>query len=112
MARFYTNENFRLSIVLELRKLGNDVLTSLEAGNANQSIPDEKVLEFSISENRILITFNRRDFIQLHNSKSEHSGIIVCTDDPDAARIAKKIHDAVLDKGLENQLVGIHRDSI
>jgi hypothetical protein len=30
MAKFYSDENFRLSIVFELRKLGNDVLTSLE----------------------------------------------------------------------------------
>jgi hypothetical protein len=62
MAKFYSNENFRLSIILELRKLGNDVLTSLEAGNANKSIPDNEVLSFSSKEWRILLTFNRRDF--------------------------------------------------
>jgi len=40
MARIYTNENFRFSIVVKLRELGNDVFTALEAGNANKSIPD------------------------------------------------------------------------
>lgn len=47
MAKIYTNENFRYSIVIKLRELGHDVLTALEAGNANQSIPDENVLEFA-----------------------------------------------------------------
>lgn len=31
MARFYSNENIALQVVKELRRLGPDVLTSLEA---------------------------------------------------------------------------------
>lgn len=50
MSRLYTNENFRYSVVLRLRSLGHDVLTSLEAGNANQCIPDEDVLKFATKE--------------------------------------------------------------
>ena len=48
MARFYSNENFPLQTVIELRLLGHDVLTSFEAGNANQAVPDEEVLSFSV----------------------------------------------------------------
>jgi hypothetical protein len=35
MARFYSDENFPLPVVEELRKLGHDVLTIHEAGQAN-----------------------------------------------------------------------------
>jgi hypothetical protein len=34
MASLYTNENVPLEVVAELRRLGHDVLTSYEAGNA------------------------------------------------------------------------------
>lgn len=34
MARLYANENFPYAVVQELRRLGNDVLTVAEAGNA------------------------------------------------------------------------------
>jgi len=111
MAKFYSNENFRLSIVFELRKLGNDVLTSLEAGNANKSIHDDEVLKFSCKEDRILLTFNRRDFIRLHSLNSNHAGIIVCTDDPDGFRLATKIHSVSLNSNLKNQLIRINRES-
>jgi hypothetical protein len=40
MSRFYSNENLPLEIVKSLRKFGHDVLTSVEAGQANQGIPD------------------------------------------------------------------------
>ena len=49
MARFYSNENIALQVVMELRRLGHDVLTSLEAGNANASVPDPEVLAFASS---------------------------------------------------------------
>ena len=54
MARFYANENFPRQAVNELRGLGHDVLTSLEAGNANRSVPDEEVLGFAARERRVL----------------------------------------------------------
>jgi hypothetical protein len=34
--RFYADENFPLAVVIELRKLGHDVLTTLEDERANQ----------------------------------------------------------------------------
>lgn len=37
MARFYSNENVPIQAVRELRRLGHDVLTSIEAQNANRS---------------------------------------------------------------------------
>jgi uncharacterized protein with PIN domain len=71
-AKLYANENFRQPLVRELRKLGYDVLTSLEANQDNQGIPDSQVLEFAISQNRALITYNRKDFLKLHKGNQRH----------------------------------------
>jgi hypothetical protein len=94
MAKFYTNENFPKPAVEALRKLGHDVLTSLEAGNANQSTPDEEVLRFATQQERILLTLNRKHFIRLHEAKPEHSGIIACTLDINFSRLADQISSA------------------
>ena len=55
MARFYSNENVALQVVVGLRRLGHDVLTSLEAGNANAAVKDTEVLAFATNEGRILL---------------------------------------------------------
>lgn len=83
MVSFYTNENFPIKVVNLLREMGHNVLTSHEAGNANQRIPDEDVLEFAAKTGRILLTLNRHDFIELHEKISNHAGIIVCTQNSD-----------------------------
>jgi hypothetical protein len=44
VARFYANENIALQVVVELRRLGHDVLTSLDTGKANSAVPDAEVL--------------------------------------------------------------------
>jgi hypothetical protein len=93
VARFYSNENFAIDIVKILRDCGHDILTSYEAGQANQSIPDLEVLLFSTNQNRILITFNRNDFIELHRGGMNHSGIFICKDDRDYFGQAKFIND-------------------
>jgi hypothetical protein len=59
VARFYSNENIALQVVMELRRLGHDVLTSLEAGNANAAVPDHDVLAFAAAHGRILLSHNR-----------------------------------------------------
>jgi Domain of unknown function (DUF5615) len=80
----------------ELRRLGNDVLTSLEAGNANASVPDPEVLSFASSRQRILLTHNRRHFLQLHVRRTErHCGIVLCTFDADFAGQADRIDAAI-----------------
>jgi hypothetical protein len=56
VARFDSNENIALPAVVELRRLGHDVLTSMDAGNANASVPDDEVLAFAAREGRILLS--------------------------------------------------------
>ena len=97
-----------------LRELGHDVLTSFEAGNANLSIPDDAVLDFARLNNRIVLTFNRKDFIKLHNQNPFHPGVIVCTEDKDNTALAHRIHDVLmsLNGETENQLIRVNRPNL
>src|SRR5438270_8349531 len=95
MARLYTDECFSRPVVEELRKLGHDVLTAHEAGQANQQIPDADQLAFAITRGRAVVSFNRRHFKYLHTTVAPHRGIIVCTRDDDVIALAKRIHDAL-----------------
>ena len=110
MVKFYSNENFPFPAVLALRALGHDVLTSLEAGNANQSTPDADVLAFAAQQKRVLLTLNRLHFIRLHQSNSDHSGIITCTIDPDHDRLAHRISEACLqNEPMQGKLIRVNR---
>ena len=93
MISLYSNENFPLDMVIVLRQLGYDVLTSYEAGQANQGISDEAVLTFATAQDRSVITLNRDDFIQLHRQGLSHAGIIICKDDRNYAGQAQALHD-------------------
>lgn len=88
--RFYANEKLTAGLVETLRQLGYDVLTSYEAGNANQRIPDDRVLATATADDGAVLTFNRDDFLALHRSNMNHSGIVVCKDD-------SKKHQAIAD---------------
>ena len=111
MAAVYSNENFPLPVIEELRRLGHNVLTSLEAGNANRAIPDVEVLAFAAAEHRILITLNRRHFLQLHQrGEIAHTGILACSYDPDFIRQARQIHQSISTLGeFQNRFVRVNR---
>ena len=110
MARLYSNENFPLPVVEELRNLGHDVATIQERGRANEAAADPEVLEWAVAEQRAILTLNRRDFIRLHNQIPEHAGIVVCTVDPDFIGQAKRIHTALTtDSDLRGRLIKVNR---
>ena len=48
MARLYADENFPFPAVEELRRLGHDVLTSHEGGQAGQAVPDRRYWRLSL----------------------------------------------------------------
>lgn len=110
-ARLYSNENFDRRVVVALRALGHDVLTSQDAGRANQRIPDEAVLEFAKREGRAVVTFNRLHFLRLHSATNgEHEGIIVCSTDNDTTALARRIDAAIHEAGvLKGHLVRVNR---
>lgn len=112
MAKKYADENVPLPLISRIRGLGHDVLTTAESGQAGFAIPDEKVLEFARETARILLTMNRRHFIRLHSISSNHSGIIVCSLDPDFPAQAQRIHQALIDtKSFTGVLIRINRPS-
>ena len=112
MVRLNANENFPFPVVIELRQLGHDVLTTQDTGQAGQATSDEAVLAFVSAENRALITFNRKHFVRLH-SQCKHSGIIVCTFDSNFIALARRIHQAIEhSKDLTQQLIRVNRPPV
>jgi hypothetical protein len=110
VARLYADENFPLPVVEALRHLGHDVLTMQDSGRSGQAMSDEEVIEFAQAEQRTLITLNRRHFVRLHGEFPEHSGIIVCSFDPDFIALAQRIHAcSAAQPSLARQLVRINR---
>ncbi len=109
MARLYSNENFPLPVVEELRRLGHDVITIQETDDYEQSLSDKAILEFARAEKRAVLTLNRKHFINLHKKHTRHCGIIVCTFDLDFIGQARRIHTAVeSQKKLSGQLIRIN----
>ena len=110
MARLYMDEQFPKIVSQLLREMGHDILTVQEAGKGNLGIPDEDVLSFAVADNRSVVTLNRDDFIRLHRADSQHCGIVVCTNDPDRARMASRLNDAIVDRvDLQGNLIRVVR---
>lgn len=110
MARLYANENFPFPVVEALRRLGHDVLTIQETGRANQELPDPEVLAFATTEQRAVLTLNRKDFIRLHHASAAHAGILVCTFDPEFEAQAQRIHATLQEHSvLTAQLLRVNR---
>jgi hypothetical protein len=110
VARLYSNENFPLSVVEELRRLGHDVLTIQDTGKAGQSVEDDVVLDYAVADDRAVLTMNRKHFIRLHAEKPDHHGIIACTVDGDFAGQAGRIHAAIGTAGdLRGKLLRVNR---
>lgn len=69
----------RTSLVRALRARKVDVLTANEAGQVGVS--DDEQLAFAAAQERVIFTFNRGDFLQLHTAYLQqnriHSGIVV-----------------------------------
>jgi predicted nuclease of predicted toxin-antitoxin system len=111
MAKLYADENFNLKSVALLKELGHDVLTPHDTGQANQRVPDETVMEFAQRTERIVLTFDRKDYARLHLLQPGHFGIMICKQDIDFIALANRIHAALeaASGQLSGQLVRINR---
>lgn len=111
MARLYGDENFDVQAMELLRQLGHDTLTTRDAGQANQRIPDHEVLAFATADNRAVGTFDRRDYFRLHQEVPSHAGIIACTYDPNTSRLASSIHKCIETEpdGLAGKFIRVFR---
>jgi len=110
LARLFADENFPQPVVDALCSLGHDALTTQQLGVAGVGLSDRSILAAAASDDRAVITLDRKHFIRLHSRVESHAGIIVCSADPDSVSLAARIHDAVARKGeLRNQLLRIVR---
>jgi hypothetical protein len=79
MVALLLDEDIHKSAAEQLRLRGYDAIHVTEIGRAGLS--DEEQLFFAHTESRILISFNIRDYVRLHESfslsKTVHSGIIL-----------------------------------
>src|SRR5687768_18495192 len=79
IALYFDEDSMDKRIVSGLRARGIDVLTAYEAGQVPRG--DEEHLEFATSQDRVLFSFNIKDFYAIHsnwlkNGRS-HAGIVV-----------------------------------
>src|SRR5262245_53021600 len=73
--RIHLDESCHPGLAKALRLRGIDVSTSQEAGLLGAIDPDQ--LAHAHAEGRVLVTFDA-DFVALHSSNLEHSGICFC----------------------------------
>jgi predicted nuclease of predicted toxin-antitoxin system len=110
MALLFADECFDLDVVVELRRLGHDIVTVKDVGLNDQKMGDAVILAYAHSVGRAVLTFNRKDFRRLHPRSQPHSGIINCTNDDDKLALAARIHHAISNlSSLDNQLIRVNR---
>ena len=79
MIKLYLDEDVHKKTAIALQIRGYDVLSAHEIGN--WGITDFQQLEFAVAQGRAIYTFNRGDFMKLHNeyiqNGKSHFGIIL-----------------------------------
>lgn len=90
----YADEDFSYPVVIELRKMGHDVVTAQRDGFAGSS--DSVILARAFSLNRAVLTYNRGDFERLDRQRDPHVGILSATHDNDFLALAVRIHNKLL----------------
>jgi hypothetical protein len=78
--RFYLDEDATSNRLLQaLRNRGADVVSAIEAGMLARS--DEQQLEWAFENQRVIYSFNARDFYRIHSNwllcERSHAGIIL-----------------------------------
>jgi hypothetical protein len=67
-------------------------------------------LDFASAHERVLLNLNRKHFIRLHQQQPNHTGIIVCTFDPDFVSLAARINSALQENPqASGQLIRVNR---
>ncbi len=108
--RLLADENFPFPVVEALRSFGYDLLTLNDLGKAGQALSDVAVLRLASDDSRAVLTLNRKHFVRLHHSSSNHAGIVVCSFDLDFDGQASRIRVAFgSQSSLAGQLLRINR---
>jgi len=87
--KLHLNEHLSPRLAAQLRQYGFDATSTLELGMVEAD--DSEQLAYAASEQRALVTFNHKDFADLHAQYAaegrEHWGIILSTEEtPDVLR--------------------------
>ena len=109
MANLLADENLPFPTVLALRNLGHNIQTLADLGLAGSGIPDDDVLRMATALQRCVVTFNRVDFIRLHQQITIHAGIVICTFDTNYVDLAARIHAVLADIEPTGQLLRVQR---
>ena len=113
MARLYLDENIEPAAGRLLAQFGHDVVHAYDLGN--HSTPDSQHLWVAANDGRILVTFNRRDFEQLHRFwlalnawevfNRRHAGILTSWGNISRDQWATLVHDFVAQgRDLDNRM--------
>ncbi len=82
--KLYFDEHVHPLVAVMLRERGIDCRTTQEAGNLGRS--DEAQLHYATTQGRVLVTFDRRDFLILANQWAtihrQHAGLILSKQSP------------------------------
>jgi len=109
--KFLANENIPFTVVKELRKLGYDIIRIDEI---KKGMKDEEVIEVSLKEGRIIITFNK-DFGELIiKKKRKVKGIIFLRIAPESIDFIKEKVIAVIEKftEIEGKFLIVQKDKV
>lgn len=94
MVKLYLDEDVHKKIALSLRLRGYDVISAHELHN--HGLHDYEQLQYAISEQRAIFTFNVGDFDKLHKkyiqSGKEHFGILLSRQIPFSETLKRLTH--------------------
>jgi predicted nuclease of predicted toxin-antitoxin system len=106
--RLYADEDFPLTVVKELRRLGHDVLTAQE--DSRRSTPDPDILARAHALGRAVLTHNRHHFERLDRQGVPHSGILSATQDPNnSMALAVRVHAALAGRSPGRWCIRVNR---
>jgi predicted nuclease of predicted toxin-antitoxin system len=109
MARLLADENLPRPVVIELRRLGHDVIGLDETEGSGRWSADEEVLGAATAAGRSVLTVDR-GFTRLLPGGARHSGLVVCSFDLDFTSLAERIDGVIstLDH-LDGQVICVGR---
>ncbi|MBI5411337.1 MAG: DUF5615 family PIN-like protein [Nitrospirae bacterium] len=92
--KLYLDEHLSPLLARMLRARGIDCQTAVEAGNLGRS--DEEQLTYATSQGRVLVTFDRADFLALATQWAErgriHAGLILSRQGSAAELLRQLLH--------------------
>lgn len=100
--KLYLDENVHKQVASALRIRGYDVMSAHE--KENWGLSDSEQLDYAISNERAVFTFDPRDFIQLHElyieKEQDHFGIIV-SDQISLGKTISKLSNLMVERDRE-----------